>query len=149
MDKKEMKLILAKQMICNEKEYFIKNSEMIFLEYHGYFSKLKQEHFCICLLNNRHHIIGFETVSIGTINQSLVHPREVFAPAIEARAKSIILMHNHPGGDCGPSTQDIDITNRLVKCGGILGIEVIDHIIFGNEYFSFLDEDMLRPKETT
>jgi len=103
----------------------------------------KQEHFCVVFLDNKHKIIEDRTITIGTLNQSLVHPREVFAPAIELRAGSIVLVHNHPSGDTKPSKQDIDITKRLQEAGKIIGIQVLDHIIVGNGYFSFVDEQII------
>ena len=83
-------------------------------------------------------------ISLGTLNQSLVHPREIFAPAIELRAASVILIHSHPSGDVQPSNQDIEITKRLSKVGEIMGIKVLDHVIIGEDYFSFVDQDMMQ-----
>jgi DNA repair protein RadC len=89
----------------------------------------RQEHFLVLLLNARHGVEEVQTVSIGSLNASIVHPREVFRPAILASAASIILVHNHPSGDPEPSEEDISITSRLVKVGDIVGIAVLDHII--------------------
>lgn len=91
--------------------------------------KEHREHFQVLLLNSRHEVIGKETISIGSLNASIVHPREVFKPAIIASAASIILVHNHPSGDPEPSEEDIAITKRLVKAGELLGIQVLDHVI--------------------
>lgn len=105
---------------------------------------LKQEQFHAVILDNKHRIIKDQLITMGTLNQSLVHPREVFAPAVESRAAAIILLHNHPSGDPSPSKQDIDITKRLQQAGDILGITVIDHIVIGGtSYFSFADEEIL------
>ena len=91
--------------------------------------KEHREHFLVLLLNARHEVIGKETVSIGSLNASIVHPREVFKPAVVQSAASIILVHNHPSGDPEPSEEDSAITKRLVECGELLGIQVLDHVI--------------------
>lgn len=88
-----------------------------------------REEFLILLLNARHEAIGRETVSVGSLNASIVHPREVFKPAIVASAASVILVHNHPSGDPEPSEEDLAITKRLVEAGELLGIGVLDHVI--------------------
>lgn len=92
---------------------------------------LDREHFKAILLNRKNHVLSIETISIGTLTSSLVHPREVFKPAIKRSAASIILVHNHPSGDPQPSAEDISITKRLCECGQLMGIEVLDHIIIG------------------
>ena len=82
-------------------------------------------------------------ITMGTLNQSLIHPREIFAPAIELRAASVILIHSHPSGDTKPSQQDIEITKRLSEVGEIMGIKVMDHVIIGDDYFSFVDDGIM------
>jgi len=94
-----------------------------------------KEHFKLILLNPRNKIIGISTVSVGTLNASLVHPREVFKDAIVHSAASVVLAHNHPSGDPEPSEDDLKITKKLVDCGKILGIEVLDHIVIGKNHF--------------
>ncbi len=89
----------------------------------------KREHFVILSLDARNNLININNVSIGTLNSSLVHPREVFKPAINHSAVQVIIAHNHPSGDPEPSENDIDITKTLVEAGEILGIKVVDHII--------------------
>lgn len=89
----------------------------------------QKEHFLVLLLNARHEVMARETVSVGSLNASIVHPREVFWPAVVQRAASIVLVHNHPSGDPEPSEEDLSITKRLVECGQLLGIEVLDHVI--------------------
>jgi len=88
-----------------------------------------REHFLVLLLNARHECVAVETVSIGSLNASIVHPREVFRQAVLAAAASIIVAHNHPSGDPEPSEEDIAITRRLVQVGELLGIGVLDHVI--------------------
>jgi DNA repair protein RadC len=91
-------------------------------------------------LDTKNRLLSWETVSLGTLSTSVVHPREVFKGAILANAASIILCHNHPSGDPKPSAEDIAITKRLAEAGKILGIDVLDHIIFGEEGFVSLKE---------
>lgn len=91
--------------------------------------KEQREHFLVLLLNARHEVVGQETVSIGSLNASIVHPREVFKPALLASAASIVLCHNHPSGDPEPSEEDLSITKRLVQAGELIGIGVLDHVI--------------------
>jgi len=89
----------------------------------------KKEHFVVLCLNARDQLIHKEIVSVGTLNASLVHPREVFKPAIDNLAVSVFLVHNHPSGDTEPSADDIEITKKLIHAGKLLEIEVLDHII--------------------
>lgn len=89
----------------------------------------KREHFLVLLLNARHEVEAIETVSIGSLNASIVHPREVFKPAVLASAAAVVLVHNHPSGDVEPSEEDLSITKRLVQVGELLGISVLDHVI--------------------
>ncbi len=99
-----------------------------------------QEHFYAVYLDNSKKVIGDKLLFIGTINFSIVHPREVFKEAYNLSASSIILVHNHPGGNPIPSNQDIITTKTLIKVGEILGIKVIDHVIIcNNKYYSFLE----------
>ena len=100
----------------------------------------KREHFIVLILDGAHKIIKNIVVSIGTINRTLVHPREVFAPAIENRATAIIIAHNHPSGNLEPSADDLEVTLRLRKAGQLLGIEVLDHIIFSASDYRSLQE---------
>ena len=103
-----------------------------------------REMFVVILLNARQAIIGREVVSIGTLNQSLVHPREVFKSAIVKSAGSIVIVHNHPGGTTTPSCEDDAVTRRLVSAGKIIGIPILDHIIVGdNGYYSYRDHGVL------
>lgn len=101
---------------------------------------LDREHFGVILLDAKNAVISVERVSVGTVNSSLVHPREVLKPALEKSATSIILVHNHPTGNVAPSREDIMITRRFEKCGRILGIEVIDHIIVGDGNYRSMKE---------
>jgi len=99
-----------------------------------------QEHFIVVMLNGAHELIGMNVVSIGLVNRALVHPREVFSDAIRERATAIVLAHNHPSGNLEPSTDDIEVTLRLRKAGLLLGIEILDHLIFCSDgYRSMLE----------
>jgi len=100
----------------------------------------RKEHFVIFCLDSRNKIIKKEIVSIGTLNSSLVHPREVFEPAIKFLSAQIVISHNHPSGDVHPSDEDIQITKKLLKAGNLLGIEIIDHVIVSNDKFLSLKE---------
>ena len=91
--------------------------------------RAKREHFIVLLLNARHEVQEIHTVSIGSLNASIVHPREVFLPAVSGSAASLVLCHNHPSGDPEPSEEDLSITRRLVEVGELIGIGVLDHVI--------------------
>lgn len=101
---------------------------------------LRKEYFKLIMLNTKNIIISVKDISIGNLNSSIVHPREVFIEAIKLSSASVILCHNHPSGDPTPSKEDILITKRLKECGTLLGIEVLDHIIIGNEAYISLKE---------
>lgn len=104
----------------------------------------RKEHFLAFYLNARSQLIHQETVSIGTLSASLVHPREVFSPAIEHSAAALIVAHNHPSGDCTPSPEDKDATRRLSRSGELLGIPLLDHLIVSvSGSFSFKDHGLL------
>jgi DNA repair protein RadC len=100
----------------------------------------KKEHFLCLYLNARHQVVHTEVVSVGSLSASIVHPREVFLPAISHSSASIILSHNHPSGDPSPSKEDIELTKRLIQAGEIIGIEILDHIILGSSEFISLKE---------
>lgn len=104
---------------------------------------LKKEYFKVLLLNTKNEIIMIENISIGGLNSSVVHPREVFCTAIKKSACSMILVHNHPSGNPMPSQTDIDITRRLAEAGELLGIKVLDHLIIGDGVYVSLKEKML------
>lgn len=99
-----------------------------------------QEVFGILILNTTHKIVAVHEISRGTLNASMVHPREVFKPAVLHNAAAIVCFHNHPSGEPKPSKEDIETTNRLVEAGKIMGIEVLDHIIVGDDKYTSLKE---------
>ena len=99
-----------------------------------------QEVFGVLILNTKLKIVAVHEISRGTLDASMVHPREVFKPAVLHNAAAIICFHNHPSGDPEPSKKDIEITKRLVEAGKIMGIEITDHIIVGDERYTSLKE---------
>ncbi len=101
---------------------------------------LNQEHFVAVYLNTKNQVIHKQTVFIGSLNASLVHPREVFKEGIKRSAASLICFHNHPSGDPTPSREDIEVTKRLLESGKILGIDLLDHIIIGDKQYVSLKE---------
>jgi DNA repair protein RadC len=106
--------------------------------FRGVIGRKRQEHFLVCYLDGANKILKTDVVFIGTLNKCIVHPREIFAPAIELRAASVILGHNHPSDNLEPSLEDMNITRRLVEAGKILGIEILDHVIFTKtRHYSF------------
>ena len=120
------------------KHGFSKKIETIEDVYNHFVDELKdkkKEHFYALYLDTKNRIIEQELVSVGILDASLIHAREVFNPAIKANAKSVLLVHNHPSGDCEPSSADIEVTRNLVAAGELLGIDIIDHIIIGDEKF--------------
>lgn len=103
-----------------------------------------KEHFVTLHLDCKNRILCKETVSIGSLNQSIVHPREVFKTALLSNAAAILLLHNHPTGDPEPSNEDKVITRRLQEAGDIMGIKILDHIIIGEDkYISFVESDLM------
>ena len=101
-----------------------------------------KEQFVVILLNNKNKVIGTEVVSEGSLSSSIVHPREVFAPAILHHAAAIMVAHNHPSGDPKPSIEDEEVTRQLLRSGKVLGIPMIDHVIIGDgNYYSFLENE--------
>ena len=116
-----------------------------FVEYFAPFMKnLRKEVVKVALLDNKLQLIKDFVISEGSVNSSIVHPREVMIPAIQESATKIVLVHNHPSGDPSPSQADIEITHRVSKAGDIIGIKLLDHIIIGGtEFYSFADEGMI------
>ncbi len=102
-----------------------------------------KEHFITLHLDGKNRISCMEEVSVGSLNQSIVHPREVFKTALLSSAAAIVLIHNHPSGDPTCSREDREITRRLKEAGEILGIRVLDHVIVGDSYFSFVEQGLL------
>lgn len=106
----------------------------------GDMAHLDREHFRSVILNTKNRILGIKTISIGSLNSSFVHSREVFKSAIELSAQAIVLVHNHPSGICDPSPEDITVTHRLEDAGKIIGINVLDHVIIGHDSYYSMSE---------
>lgn len=139
-------LELGKRSIENlrKDKTIILESLDVFRQYRYDLVALKQESFFLLILNSRNQVMKKIEISRGTLDASIVHPREVFRAAIKESASSVIFFHNHPSGDPNPSRADNLITERLKKSGEVLGIKVLDHIIIGNDsYYSFADEGLL------
>jgi len=107
----------------------LKSPEDVAAEVRGQLKGKMKEHFWVLCLDTRNRLINSKLVSIGSLDTSIVHPREVFKEAVSSSAASVIFVHNHPSGDPEPSKEDVELTKRLVKAGEIIGIDVLDHII--------------------
>ncbi|MED1872053.1 RadC family protein [Brevibacillus borstelensis] len=137
-------------MLCvpSRSPYTIRKPEDVYKLLASELGYLQKEHFICLLLNTKNDVISKEVISIGSLNASIVHPREVFRPAIKRSCASIICAHNHPSGNSEPSKEDIEITKNLIEAGSIIGIDVLDHVIIGhNRYFSFKEQGLLHHKE--
>jgi len=120
------------------------NSRDLYQRYRARFFAANKEYFFSLHLNSKNQLIRDVLVSIGSLSTSVVHPREVFAPAVRDSSAALIFLHNHPSGDPAPSREDRECTQRLFRAGKILGIRVLDHIVLGHEdYFSFADAGLL------
>ncbi len=115
----------------------------VFEMFSGMLKDAPKEHFLTLHLDGKNRISCFDPVSIGSLNQSIVHPREVFATALKSSAAAILLIHNHPSGDPNPSREDMEITRRLKEACDILGIRILDHIIIGDSFYSFAASGIL------
>ena len=122
----------------------LRNTQDIFEAYHERLRDAKKEHFISLLMNAKNRLIREEVVSVGILTSSLVHPREVFMPAIRHSAAGIVLIHNHPSGDPEPSAEDRKVTRRLAAVGELVGIQLLDHVVIGDgTYASFLERGLL------
>ncbi len=105
---------------------------------------LDREHFKTVLLNSKNQVLGIEVISIGSINASMVHPREIFRTAIKRNAAAVVLAHNHPSGDPSPSSDDIQVTERVLRAGQLIGVDVLDHLIIGDKCYISLRRQGVR-----
>ena len=146
---KAIKLLSALEL--GKRVYFDKNiskikmnnTKIIYDYMKDRFKDNKQEFFYAIYLDTKKNLIDYKLLFVGTINKSIVHPREIFKYAYLLSASSIICVHNHPSGDTEPSKEDIELTKSLIEIGNIQGIRVIDHIIIGNNYFSFYEKGLI------
>lgn len=122
----------------------IRGSRDVFESCQPYLRDLKKEVFRVVLLNGKNRVIRTVTISEGSLTACLVHPREVFAPAIRESSAAVLLIHNHPSGDPTPSREDIEMNKRLVQAGELIGIKVLDHLVIGDgRYLSFVDQGLM------
>ena len=134
------RIAMIKESAISVEQKTIRSPRDVFDAVREYLADVDREHFLTLLLNTKNGIVGVNTTSIGTLNSSLVHPREVFKPAIIANSAAVILVHCHPSGDPTASNEDLEITRRLVEAGKLLGIEVLDHVIVGDGCWVSLKE---------
>ncbi len=136
-------LLMVKEEVQRQSIERITSAQNVYTLLHEYSTKEK-EHFLLITLDGSSYIIEQRVIHIGTLNQSLVHPREVFRPAIQDNAAGIIISHNHPSGTLEASRADLQITQRLKEVSKLVGIELLDHVIISKEgYYSFSDEGLL------
>lgn len=128
------------QKVSNIKDIKMPNVLSVFYYFRYLIGNKKQEHFYCLYLDNKNKVIKEKLLFIGTINYSMIHPREIFKEAYLAGATSIICVHNHPSGNITPSENDKNITKKLIEAGNLLGVKLVDHIIISNDnYYSFLE----------
>jgi DNA repair protein RadC len=130
----------------NKYDYQITTPKAVFDLLKNDLGNKKKEHFRILSLTTRKKLISIDDISIGILDSSLAHPREIFRPAIQNSAASIILVHNHPSGDPNPSNDDIKMTERLIEAGKIMGIDIDDHVIIADNLFASLRSDIKTSK---
>jgi len=143
-------LMLGRQLCCEpiRAGQRFSNSRDLFQRYRAQFFSASKEYFLSLHLNSKNQLIREVLVSVGSLSTSVVHPREVFSPAVRDSTAAIVFLHNHPSGDPVPSKEDRECTIRLCQAGKILGIRVLDHIVLGHDdYFSFADAGLLREAE--
>jgi DNA repair protein RadC len=120
------------------------NSRELLETFREELAALDREHFVLIALDSKNRTIGYHTISVGSLSTSVVHPREVWKSALLDSAAAVVFLHNHPSGDPAPSREDRDCTSRLIEASKILGIHVLDHIVFGeSDYYSFADAGLL------
>ena len=137
---------LGKRRTCHLGAHISSPDDLI--PFVNHFAMNEKEHFLAVTLNGGHNIIQIHVVSVGTINRTIIHPREVFGEAIRENASALILCHNHPSGHSYPSPEDIEATNNLIEASRIIGIPILDHIIIDcNSYFSFKEHGLLLVEE--
>lgn len=141
---KDKRIILEKEVSINYpgQTFFIRSPEDIAIIGRDYMHihEESEEYMHMICLNTKNRVIGVFEVSHGNVNSSIVGTREIFQKALLANAVSIILMHNHPSGDPSPSREDIEVTKRLVEAGKILGVQVLDHLVIGDQYVSLKEK---------
>ena len=138
-----VKVYVKKEQSLQIEKDVIKKPEQVFEVVKNFLGEVDREHLIVIVLDVKNKINSISVASVGTLNSSIVHPREVFKTAILANGVSIILAHNHPSGDTSPSKDDINITTRIKECGVLMGIELLDHVILGDEKFISLKNEAI------
>ena len=136
-----VKVYVKKEQSLQIEKDIIKKPEQVFEVVKNFLGEVDREYLIVIVLDVKNKINSISVASVGTLNSSIVHPREVFKTAILANGASIILAHNHPSGDTSPSKDDINITTRIKECGVLMGIEPLDHVILGDEKFISLKNE--------
>lgn len=138
------KRFIKEESLNKNKSIIIKSPKDIFPLLKEKIINFHKEYFMVVSLDNRNKVINVDTVSVGTLNSSLIHPRETFEVSIKNHAAAIIICHNHPSGELKPSEDDLVVTNNLIKAGKLLGIEISDHLIITKDgYFSFKEKKII------
>jgi DNA repair protein RadC len=135
-----LKLVGKLKKLKAPEKYTIRSPKDAALYLMDEMSELKQENFVVLFLNTKNQVIGKQTIFIGGLAMSIAHPREVFREAVKKSCANVIISHNHPSGNPSPSSEDLDLTKRMVEAGLIMGIEVLDHVIIGDRQFISLKE---------
>lgn len=144
------KILCIRELVCRmqrEKKQQVKiiTTPKDAIEYFRFLEDKETEEFWVMMLNTKNGIINSKCVSVGTLNAALAQPREIFNVAVRHMASSIIVAHNHPSGDCSPSTEDIAVTRSIIKAGRLLNIECLDHVIIGKQKsISLKQEGMIK-----
>ncbi len=131
--------LTTKYKTLNTEKIQVNNPSLVAEFIRGKIADENREHFSMLGINNKNVVVIYHNVSVGTVSESIVHPREVFAPALLAGCSGVIVTHNHPSGIIGPSRQDIETTKKILEAGKIIGIPLVDHIIVGfdtDEFYS-------------
>lgn len=145
-DAKAVQILAAAELgkriysVAQDGRYAIKSPEDAAAYLMTDMSKLTQEHFVVLFLNVKNEVLHKQTIFIGSLNSSIVHPREIFREAVKRSAASLVVAHNHPSGNATPSPEDIEVTKRLAEAGELMGIDLLDHIIIGDQRFISLKE---------
>lgn len=138
-------MILSKPMLVNDSREVVVRTpkDIVSILFDFYEDLTDKENFSVIALDGGHRVISIRVVSVGTLNRTIIHPREIFRNAIIDNCAAIILCHNHPSGGTAPSREDIETTEALLKASEVIGIEILDHIIIGEGFYSFKEHSVV------